>query len=107
MLTIYSNGSGFDDEKPWLAVPPCSIEVLLQVLAEHALDKTFEKYGNFIERNVVLRDGTKLPEGTVIFFGNFRSYSHVFRIVTDDTEIIQQLTNAINENKLREDYISQ
>ncbi|QAY80368.1 hypothetical protein [Sphingosinicella sp. BN140058] len=86
--TIHSNGSRHLGEQA------ATIAELLDVLGQHALDRTFEAYGNFIEAS---------PAGT-LFFGNFHSFSHVFRITTDDPDVFEPLTAAIRENMSRDDY---
>lgn len=85
--TIHSNGGG-------LAQP---IEKLFQMLEDYTLDRTFEMYGNFIE----------VADGKAHLFGNFFDYSHVFRIDTDEQELITQLQAAIGANKAKPDYIRQ
>ena len=69
---INSNGS------KWAGQEPDTIETLLDVLAHHPLDNTFEPF---------FEDGR--------FFGNFRNLSHVFSIDTDDADVIAQLNSAI------------
>jgi hypothetical protein len=104
MTTITSNGS------KWAGEEPDTIETLLEVLAEHPLDRRFEVYGNFIQKNPRLANGwgrvSDNPE-TRIFWGNFFTVSHVFHIETTDRELITRLTLAIRRNQARADYLSQ
>ena len=89
--TIHNNGS------KWAGQAPDSVDKLLSVLQEYPLDRTFEDYGNFIQR-----DGK-----TVRFWGNFYNLSHVFQIDTDDPDLISRLSGAVRDNQKREDYLSQ
>jgi hypothetical protein len=99
---IHSNGS------KWAGEEPDGIDLLLQRLNDYALDRTFEAFGNFIDANPVNMAGKPLlPPGWVNFFGNFQEYSHVFRIDTDDVDLIERLTAAIRANQQRPDYLSQ
>ena len=91
---IKSNGS------KWYGEQPDSIEKLLEVLETEPLDKSFERYGNFYEP-------TEGISGSINFFGNFFTVSHVFNIDTNDIKLIKKLANAIENNKKRADYISQ
>jgi hypothetical protein len=91
--TIHSNGS------KWAGESPDSIDKLLQVLADYPLDRRFEQYGDFAERC----DTT----GATQFFGNFLTVSHVFRIDSDDPQIVGPLIDAIATNKQRPDYVCQ
>ena len=103
---ILSNGS------KWAGQAPDTVDDLLDVLQKYALDRTFEKYGNFITRKPKYKQefyaelGTD-PDKTYNFFGNFRSLSHVFNIVTDDPEIVKKLRAAIRKNQKRADYLRQ
>jgi len=93
--TIHSNGS------KWAGQAPDSIDTLIGVLDREVLDRRF--HGGFIKRLRVDRCGP----GTVRFFGNFLTVSHVFRIDTDDAEIIAKLTRAIRRNQRRDAYRAQ
>jgi len=100
MLEIQSNGS------KWYGQEPDSIEELIQVLNKYSLDPTFEDYGNFIQLNPkwLKPEIAEKYQGCAKFFGNFSSISHVFNIITDEPEIIQVLTNAINKNIQTKEY---
>jgi hypothetical protein len=92
MIQIISNGSKWADD------PPDEIETLLKRLEEYTLDPTFERYGNFIFSPETGDDWT------LEFFGNFFDFSHVFSIITNETEIIEKLTTAIRKNQASEKY---
>lgn len=78
---IHSNGS------KWAGEPPDDLETLLKVLEEHELEPRLAPY---IEVGKV-----GCPD---VFFGNFVTISHVFRIETDDPEVRERLTAAIRAN---------
>lgn len=88
---INSNGS------KWAGQAPDTIEQLLDVLNNYALDRRFEEGGNFIMDR----------EPGVRFWGNFLKLSHVFSIDTDEPQTIERLTKAIRENQKRPDYLAQ
>lgn len=92
---IHSNGGG--NAQP--------IEALFDRLLTDTLDRTFEAFGNFIERGDDIE--RIYGKGFVCFFGNFFTYSHVFRIATDDADLIEHLTAAIEINKTKTSYIEQ
>lgn len=112
---IISNGSHYAGESL------DSINKLLDRMKNYALDRSFEAFGNFIikapkkyyevrsagVRYYVEKEEYLYTEDTVIFFGNFMAYSHVFNIVTTDKKLIKRLTNAIKKNQARADYQSQ
>jgi hypothetical protein len=97
--TIHSNGS------KWAGQEPDTVEQLLGVLDREVLDRRF--HGMFITREPKLVNGGRLTPGTVRFFGNFLTVSHVFRIDTDDADIIAKLTRAIRRNQRQEAYRAQ
>ena len=43
-------------------------------------------------------------KGLTAISGNFLTYSHAFRLLTDDTELIEELTKAIRKNQETEEY---
>lgn len=100
MIEILSNGS------KWYGQKPDTLEQLIDVLGEYALDPTFEKYGNFVMEYKPLKWTEKNSQykGCASFFGNFYSLSHVFRIITDELEIIERITAAIRANQHTEAY---
>lgn len=85
---------------------PDTIEDLLNVLESETLDPTFEDFGNFIHEYKPIRvtENNKYLLGCTSFSGNFRYYSHVFRVITNDKEIIEKLTTAIQKNQQTEEY---
>jgi hypothetical protein len=86
-----------------------AIDVLCDALATYPLDRTFEGYGDFITRDARNLRGDWLEgiERAVGFFGNFHGYSLVFNVTTDDAEIVERLSSAIEANKARPDYLRQ
>jgi hypothetical protein len=90
---------------PWSRIPD-TIENIMKDLREYTLDPTFERYGNFINRNPVWvkPEIAEKYAGCTSIFGNFFSFSHAFRLVTDDEQLIVQFEQAVNENKQRESY---
>jgi hypothetical protein len=87
MIKIHSNGS------KWAGQKVDSIDELLRVLSKYTLDpmfEDFEDFGNFVQET---------ENGTTIFFGNFKHYSHVFRLETDEEYLIKKLTDAIRKNQ--------
>lgn len=94
MTEIVSNGS------KWAGEAPDTVDQLLAVMAEHPLDRRFERYGNFAQQYT-------LEPHIWQFFGNFLTISHVFDIRTDEPEAIAKLKAAIDTNRKRSDYKSQ
>jgi len=97
---IKSNGSKFAGQKP------DSIEKLLEVLKKHALDPTFERYGDFavrVQGELAEHYGVD-PTRAILFWGNFFELSHGFDIYTDDEQTIATLIAAIKENKSTSAY---
>lgn len=95
---IISNGGG--SQLP--------ISALFDRLTSDPLDRAFEAFGNFVLEEPENEAGEPIaPPGTVRFWGNFATYSHVFSIDTDEPELIERLTTAIRANQEREDYLDQ
>lgn len=92
---IHSNGGG----------QTLPIEALFDRLLTDTLDRKFEAYGGFIESGADIE--RIYGKGYVCFFGNFFTYSHVFRIATNDAELIRELTAAIEINQTKTSYIEQ
>lgn len=98
MTNIISNGS------KWVGEKPDSIEKLLEVLRENTIE---ERFFFWYQTNPFSKQKPKyefvtpigIRNGIHTFFGNFEEISHVFRIETDDQDIVSLLTNAIKENK--------
>lgn len=103
-MTVYEN-KVFDPEKPWLQVPDTE-ENIMRDLAQHTLDPVFELYGNFINLDPEWRseEVKKLRAGHTLIFGNFLSYSHAFRVLTDDRALINRFSEAIKRNKATPAY---
>ena len=85
--TIHSNGGG--NAQP--------IEALFARLESDELDRAFEAYGNFVVPD-------ERDPSSILFWGNFLTYSHVFRVSTDDPALIDRLTVAIRANQQRPAY---
>lgn len=100
VVFVIQNGSR------WMGEDYAGINQLIEVLAEHELDPIFEDYGNFIqERSICAKTDLPLwPAGFVDFHGNFFHLSHGFQIVTNDGEVIEQLTAAIAANRASPAY---
>jgi len=88
---ILSNGS------KWLGDDPDGIDVLLDRLGKYALDPMFEEFGNFIRLD---------PGARTTFWGNFVELSAVFRIESDDPDVVQALTAAIRANQETPAYLA-
>ncbi len=112
---IDSNGSKF------MGDAPDTIEQLLARMQAETLDPVFEEYGNFVSparkahrecseatgwKDVYTDAGPIYPEhpDAMHFWGNFRTYSHVFSIYTDDPALIERLTAAIRANQATPAY---
>ena len=103
MIKIISNGS------KWHGQAPDDLAELFRTLLDYPLDRTFERYGDFVGVEPELMGGGRL-DGKVRFFGNFATVSHVFNVEMDlreDAATIADLTAAIEANKRRADYLSQ
>lgn len=79
---IHANGSKMFGGRP------DDLDALLRILAQHLLDRTFER--TFIQ---------KLGDGAFRFQGNFRTVSHVFDIRSNDPEVTKRLIAAILANR--------
>lgn len=85
-----------------------TLEELFERLAQHPLTRDFEAFGDFVITDPQNERGEPLaPAGTVWFWGNFFTYSHVFHVETDDPALIERLTSAIRANQTRDDYLDQ
>lgn len=86
-----------------------AIAILLDVLSDYPLNRTFEMFGGFVERDARNLRGEWLEglENAVSFFGNFLNLSHVFRIVSNDPVVVDRLAQAIAANRARPDYLRQ
>lgn len=86
-----------------------AIDALIEMLNDHPLNRLFEKYGDFVERDARNLRGEWLEgvENAVSFFGNFFDRSHVFSIVSNDPHHVERLCAAIAANRQRPDYLRQ
>jgi hypothetical protein len=104
---IVSNGSH------WAGEDVSSMDELFDALNDYALDRRFEEFGNFVEpyehddAHIYVHYGFGKSRNVFHFFGNFLNLSHVFSIFSDDSALVNRLSEAINKNKLRGDYLSQ
>lgn len=99
--TIHSNGSRWNGE------PLATIDELIEVLKTETIEESFFRQFTVWEdhaRVVKNHCPVKIENGVAHFFGNFEQVSHVFRIDTDDAELIERLSKAIKENAGWEKY---
>lgn len=88
------------------------ISHLLETLANHPLDRSFQNYGNFCYA-LDGPDGFEdeqarlAARGMFCFFGNFFDLSNVFCIHSDEPDVIRTISVAIFLNKQRLDYYAQ
>jgi hypothetical protein len=102
-MTIYQN-KVINPEKPWSFMEDTK-ENILKDLAEYTLDPVFEEYGNFVYIPTWEdEEAAEKYKGLTAISGNFLTYSHAFRLLTDDTELIEELTKAIRKNQETEEY---
>ena len=104
MITEYLN-TVFDDSRPWLEVPDTE-ENITRHLEQYTLDPSFEHYGDFVNSSphwIHPEDASKYA-GCTMIFGNFLTFSHAFRLVTNAPELIARLSDAINKNKATPEY---
>lgn len=102
-MTIYQN-KVINPEKPWSFMENTK-ENILRDLELHTLDPVFEYYGNFVYIPTWTDEkAAEKYKGMTAISGNFLTYSHAFRLLTDDTELIEELTTAIRKNQATEEY---
>lgn len=92
-------------DKPWLFMPDTKENILLD-MALYPLDPIFELYGDFVNTSPIWQKEEYALKyaGCTVVFGNFLNVTHAFRVVTDDTALITELTEAIKANKATEAY---
>lgn len=100
---ILSNGSKLAGQSP------DSIDTLLGVLETEMLDPIFEQYHCYQPRRyepAVFSNDSDISrwKGAASYFGNFRTVSHAFNIITFDQEVIDALNKAIRKNVERDEY---
>lgn len=103
-----------------------TVEDLLKMLSNYPL-RRFDTWADapeewaFIDNNHIavyqdfptkegrcyLASDTQEYKGLTVFSGNFFNYSYSFSVATDDNDLISKLTNAIQENMKRPDYLAQ
>ena len=102
-MTIYQN-KVINPEKPWSFMEDTK-ENILKDLAEYTLDPVFEEYGNFVYMPTWEDEqAAEKYKGLTAISGNFLTYSHAFRLLTDDVELIEELAKAIRKNQETEEY---
>lgn len=102
-MTIYQN-QVINPKKPWSFMDDTK-ENILKDLAEYTLDPVFEEYGNFVYMPTWCdEESAKKHKGLTAIDGNFLTFSHAFRLLTDDEELIKELTEAIRRNQETEEY---
>ena len=102
-MTIYQN-KVINPEKPWSFMEDTK-ENIVRDLAEYTLDPVFEEYGNFVYMPTWEDEqAAEKYKGLTAINGNFLTYSHAFRLLTDDIELIEELTKAIRKNQETEEY---
>lgn len=102
-MTIYQN-QVINPEKPWNFMDDTK-ENILKDLAEYTLDPAFEEYGNFVYTPTWCdEESAEKYKGLTAISGNFLTLSHAFRLLTDDEELIKELTEAIKRNQETEEY---
>lgn len=102
-MTIYQN-QVINPEKPWSFMDDTK-ENILKDLVEYTLDPVFEEYGNFVYMPTWCdKESEEKYKGLTAISGNFLTLSHAFRLLTDDEELIKELTEAIRRNQETEEY---
>ena len=102
-MTIYQN-TVINPEKPWSFMEDTK-ENILKDLKLHTLDPVFEEYGNFVYIPTWEdEEAAEKYRGLTAISGNFLTYSHAFRLLTDDAGLIEELTKAIRKNQETEEY---
>ncbi len=102
-MTIYKN-QVINPEKPWSFMDDTK-ENILKDLAEYILDSVFEEYGNFVYMPTWCdEEAAEKYKGLTAISGNFLNLSHAFSLLTDDEELIKELTEAIRKNQETEKY---
>ncbi len=102
-MTIYQN-QVINPEKPWSFMDDTK-ENILKDLAEYTLDPTLGDYGNFVYVTTWCdEESAEKYKGLTAVSGNFLTFSHAFRLLTYDVELIAEFTEAIRRNQETEEY---
>lgn len=101
--TWRNDGSDANPTAPQGLEPEVMIERLFLMLQDYTLDPTFEKYGDFLQRNPKLLDGR--TGDYVHLFGNFYDYSFVFNLETKNENLVARFAKAVAENKKKASYV--
>lgn len=102
-MTTYQN-QVINPEKPWSFMDDTK-ENILKDLAEYILDPVFEEYGNFVYMPTWCdEESVEKYKRLTAINGNFLTLSHAFSLLTDDEELIKELTEAIRRNQGTEEY---
>lgn len=103
-MTEYQN-KVMNPAAPWSFIDDTE-ENILHDLAHYTLDPIFELYGDFVDPAPEWLDDAAAEKyaGCTSIFGNFLTYSHAFRLVTDDPGLIARLTAAIDRNRATPEY---
>lgn len=90
---------------PWSFISDTE-ENILHDLECYTLDPVFELYGNFVNPSPewLSDEAATKYAGCTTIFGNFLTFSHAFRLVTDDPGLISRLSAAIAQNKATAEY---
>lgn len=90
---------------PWSFISDTE-ENILHDLECYTLDPIFELYGNFVNPSPkwLSDEAAAKYAGCTIIFGNFLTFSHAFRLVTDEPGLISRLSAAIVQNKETAEY---
>jgi hypothetical protein len=101
----FLNKDVVDRNHGWKRVPD-TVENILDDMADFTLDPRFESYGDFVDRSPkwLNPETAEKYKGCASIFGNFLEYSHAFRLVTDDEEIIRRIEEAVARNKATVEY---
>jgi len=103
-MTEYMN-TVINPAAPWSFIDDTE-ESIMRDLAVHTLDPIFEMYGDFVNPSPewLTPENAAKYAGCTMIFGNFRNYTHAFRLVTDDTALISRISAAVQRNKARPEY---
>lgn len=103
-MTEYLN-EVMNPSAPWTCIPDTE-ENILHDLECYTLDPIGEFYGDFINPSPIWKDSELAIHyaGCTFISGNFWNYSHAFRLVTDDVDLIARISAAVEKNKNSPEY---